>query len=1135
MGEGPLIIPFQIEAYMTNNQNTPDKSCVRISPDYTKVEYTSYLGGKMEPPPFTTHPPLRAGVHLHFILPGCFRRAQQKEKENGAGYVWDYAKAPDRWIVTRMVLSDSGELSCKNFIVESNYLGLDNKESVAIPWLSDQETSHRFLGRCREYREGASKDHSGKEMKAGEYLKPLTAMGAGDPYFAAYYPNCRSVFGFYDDMAGVERKSKTTYFVCGFFSDPQDDPFYKADPETFGDLARELGFTVEDKQFYTDHCVLFGEVCALEWQGVSAEYPDGIPGGEIKCGIGNTSAEVISAVISQAAKEEKGADLERLFNALQYEVAEEFEEIDGIARVEDAIHARTFARREGGEILRLEFHDKKPEELPKGAGKSLAVCNRTIRQYNRKLDELAHWQDAAYAAWYSYMLRYEGDDAPSSEKETMRKEIFRLLREVIPEMRKEAEQLKKEAEACYQALCGLLSESGITAEKTPEEDFLAPVDPVVLLYGEGVKRNYAFVDEGNILCQTAPVTELSGETGTLQKADILRYTGSAAEIIPGFSDLLVQAVCLDNHMVEMIGRKEGILSLSCDKSSVSELVGREFAQSFLTFLMEWKVSFYPSRTLTEKEDDTMRFWKFDGLDYDNEEPPLENVLIYTGRNMITPHSLYQFQYVAKKYLSQKGEPEEEIIKVLERVGKLPVLSQTLEGLNRQFLSRRQALQAPIIGNESDRELTKALSAVLPPFFEKTAVNDIQPFFPLRAGHIRLEKINVVSTFGRIQNVLVKEMEPVCSEVMGEYTDQLSHRKFGRLRPRISGSARFCFEAVSAKDDSLRAEPVPEMTPLCGMILPELLNGRLVLYSPEGSCYGSIKTVYRRGKRQAAWVSPPGQAEKGFEDIAFEDKHFKEMVRCLLQDGERGGSAFTDLFALIGQQFERTLPAGMELGEELSCIWGRPLAVFQCRVSLERKGGCAYSQLREDYGKYRDLSVGKTEFLLMAGDMDRSSSGIVGYFEGYDYEKLYPAWNANGFVSDYIRFGEGATLCINGGEKVLTMIAEAGGTLWFQTGILPVSGYKLDGVHLEGIGKIKLCFEADSVVCIPEMPEIPLPAAASGERWYFEYTDRQEGGGEKKAKVRSGTSVFHEKRPIVCDGYLVLEQEEKAQRKEERRE
>ena len=53
MGERPLIVPFQIETYVTNNKNTPDKNCAQISPDYTKAEYTSYLGGKLEPAPFT--------------------------------------------------------------------------------------------------------------------------------------------------------------------------------------------------------------------------------------------------------------------------------------------------------------------------------------------------------------------------------------------------------------------------------------------------------------------------------------------------------------------------------------------------------------------------------------------------------------------------------------------------------------------------------------------------------------------------------------------------------------------------------------------------------------------------------------------------------------------------------------------------------------------------------------------------------------------------------------------------------------------------------------------------------------------------------------------------------------------------
>ena len=47
MGERPLIVPFQIETYVTNNKNTPDKNCAQISPDYTKAEYTSYLGGKL--------------------------------------------------------------------------------------------------------------------------------------------------------------------------------------------------------------------------------------------------------------------------------------------------------------------------------------------------------------------------------------------------------------------------------------------------------------------------------------------------------------------------------------------------------------------------------------------------------------------------------------------------------------------------------------------------------------------------------------------------------------------------------------------------------------------------------------------------------------------------------------------------------------------------------------------------------------------------------------------------------------------------------------------------------------------------------------------------------------------------------
>lgn len=1116
-----LIVPFQIETYVTNNKNTPDKNCVRISPDYAQVEYTSYLGGKMEPPPFTAPSPLPAGVHLHFILPGCFRRAVQKQSEKDGMYFWDYARVPDRWIVTRMVQQENGELSYKCFIVESNYIGLDNTKSVAIPYLYDKDVSHRFLGRRYAYQENTDRDDD-----ADNYLNPFTAMGAGDPYFSAYYPNCYSVFGFYDDMSGVEIKSDVSYFVSGYFSDRAGDPFYQATEKTFPKIMEEMGFRIEDKSFYTDHCVLFGEVCNLRWMGYSADYPDGRPKGEIGCGIGNTSSEVISALISRITGEKGEPDKERLFNALQYEMAEDLDKPEGITRAEDAIHARTFAHKDGGRIWKLEYQDGDADKLPKGAGSLLAALNRAARLYYKKQDELSYWQDAVYAAWYSYMLRYEGNDDPSAGKKEMQKEILRLCKEVIPKIQKEAAQEKKTQEGCLEALKKCLEGTGILPVTVPDDDFLEPKEPVLMLYGEGLKRNYAFADEGNILCQTSPVMELSGGKKTLQKADILKYAGQISEIIPGFSELFAQAMCLNRKIVEMIGKKEEIPSLFCDKSGVSELVCREFEQSWLTFLMEWKLSFYPSRTLSEEKDDSMKFWEFDGLDYDNGSPNRETAVIYSGRNMLTPHSLFQFRYVAEKYLSAYGEPNEEIKKALEEVEKLPLLSQNLDGLNRQFLSRRQSLQAPIIGNDSDQELTKIVSNCLSVPLEKAAVNDVLPFFPLRAGHIHIEKVNVVSTFGRVQNAFSEGMVPICSEVMGEYKEQQHGRTYGLLRPRIAGAARFRLDFVTAKDERITAEPAPDTTPVCGIIMPELLNGRLALYSAEGSYYGSLKTVHRRGKRRAAWLSPPGQAEVGFEDIAFEDENFKNIVRYLLKDSEKGGTAYEDFFALIAQHLDKSLPSGMNLGEELPYLWGRPLAVFRCRASLERQGGLAYSQLQKDYAKYHDLSVGKIGFKLMAGDMDRPSSGIVGYYENNDPAKLYPAYNADAFASDYIRFGETTELCINGEEKLLTLISEIGSTLYFQTGILPVASYTLPEIHTRSISKIKLCFEADSIVCIPQFPEIPVPVANTKETWYFEYTDRHaEGEKNKKAEISGIVNTFHEERAIVCDGYLTLEKKE----------
>ncbi len=164
-------------------------------------------------------------------------------------------------------------------------------------------------------------------------------------------------------MKDVPLFSKVSYFISGFFSKESADPFFGSTEETFKDKIKEMGLCVEDKDFFSNGCVLFSQVYGIFWQGYSADYPNGKPQGEIHCGIGNTSAEVISAVIADKLSHKEKGDWERLFTMLQYEVADTLAEIDGIPQAEDEIHTRTFATKDGGNIWGFRYGET-AETLP---------------------------------------------------------------------------------------------------------------------------------------------------------------------------------------------------------------------------------------------------------------------------------------------------------------------------------------------------------------------------------------------------------------------------------------------------------------------------------------------------------------------------------------------------------------------------------------------------------------------------------------------------------------------------------------------------------------------------------------------------------------------------------------------------
>jgi hypothetical protein len=71
-------------------------------------------------------------------------------------------------------------------------------------------------------------------------VKPLSALGHGDPAWAAYYDNVENRLGFYDDLSDVEA-GPVAYLVCGWFAPPGDgDPLADAKVRSLADFHSRM-------------------------------------------------------------------------------------------------------------------------------------------------------------------------------------------------------------------------------------------------------------------------------------------------------------------------------------------------------------------------------------------------------------------------------------------------------------------------------------------------------------------------------------------------------------------------------------------------------------------------------------------------------------------------------------------------------------------------------------------------------------------------------------------------------------------------------------------------------------------------------------------------------------------------------
>ncbi|MBL4647398.1 MAG: hypothetical protein JKY13_00325, partial [Gammaproteobacteria bacterium] len=223
-----LLVPMHLDALYLQQ----DKTLVAPTADFTRLPYKDSTRLHHSSVPNISEAiasqPLqaagwhaKAGIHLHWALPDALTHAVHDANHDDT--TDDFPRVPNRWLITRIQRDGAGneiKRVTKRWVIESDYLSAEDAS------VSEQAgVSYPHAGSGKPYRHLGRKLHiqHWEEGSGFESLPKLTAIGYGEPSFAAFYPNCHSVFGFYDPEYISHAPVNVEYVVLGWYSDASTD------------------------------------------------------------------------------------------------------------------------------------------------------------------------------------------------------------------------------------------------------------------------------------------------------------------------------------------------------------------------------------------------------------------------------------------------------------------------------------------------------------------------------------------------------------------------------------------------------------------------------------------------------------------------------------------------------------------------------------------------------------------------------------------------------------------------------------------------------------------------------------------------------------------------------------------------
>lgn len=1129
MGNGKLLVPIYMEALVV----TETQEMVDLRPDFSSFP-GKILGTSFAPDPLDRKLKIEPGIHLHWALPAELTHGFQRQDKNGGEI--DFYRAPNRWFVMRIPsdMEENQELA-KAWILESDYL---DKKDGTNNWLT-QDIQGKFFGAK------IGKAFELKTWQEGQHGREsiLTAVGPGNPAFAAFYPACKNVFGFHDPL--LTRYDPPTridsgtfsYLVAGWYSQPEYDPlnpegnWYGKDPldpelknERLEELKSnwQLSQKTDSKLDYPTATICHAILFDVKWES-DGEHQSGVLDAYINVAIGNTASEALSALIG--ARSQNGQNVETLLSAFQYGTLSDPHALPGVIEIDAEIHRRGFHPVKGGtrwaiqkaENQRAYSQSRKDHIKPfpdsEEVKSDFEDLNKSQREFDRLSRKLVSLQWEYYSKWFK-------SKSPEYQKElkldkVLEGQINKTVEDINAACNKILEQ-KQEIEGSEQFTGNNHDYELIEVEKPW---FWLPNDPVILLAGPGVepsdKYSRAESTEGIKCCILDQV--LSSMSFDFQDGGVLKPTNDGKYLVdskvigqkfpfpqkqmsePTFPSDEVQALFYEVLFLKPTMAKtiasEAYEQAGYNPENYPHLVEDltediKSVQKYLTRpprfeIRSWEQAWSPLFMIWEAEWSSTytkpdQFRLAEHWEFDN---TIDYKLSKEKKNQQAQLQTYKGWAPLDPSLPRRLEERlKKVPDLAKRFGEWNLLAQSLSGFGSSLIMREQTLQMPPLTDDQmiDEKVLNLIGGVMD-CSPMIGALDAKGFFPIRSGLVRIKNLWIVDAYGQARKVIDDKEKTTPSITVSENFKGLVEcsDQWVPLPPRIMQPARLSYHWVSATDQDKETSSDPDTSPVCGWIVPNHFDKSLMVFDCNGKIQGQLQAIENE-TRVVWWI--PGSTNQD-ENIVLNNPYLQDFITNLKETGIK---ALKGLLNLIDSISLCITSAGIRQVQSLSVLVGQPLALVRASLTVELDGDPITNPM-DNSTSVNSVNFTTMKFPVHIGDIRKGKDGLVGYFNDKDFRYFRPAFGTSlKDADDYFDFKSTIEVGIEQEPEKITLLMDPRAGIHVSSGILPTQFLELPSYVLsEALENMELFFMVGPFIGDPDALRIPLPEDVKGE-WSWSY-------------------------------------------------